>query len=107
MDMVETAALLHHFYPEVKCCWLVSTGMMRELRVSPLVFWSNIKRELRPILTADPDTLRALGLPVQGQLQTVYDVAQALVDVLAPEVEDSNRDIAEAMIKVLIGDDHE
>lgn len=36
---------------------------MRERKLSPKVFWSRMKRAIRPLLEADAETLRALGVP--------------------------------------------
>lgn len=36
---------------------------MGERKLSPLVFWSRMKRAIRPLLEADAETLRALGVP--------------------------------------------
>lgn len=41
---------------------LICRAWLRDEKVSPVVFWSQIKRELAPLLAADLDTLESLGL---------------------------------------------
>ena len=36
---------------------------MKERKLSPRVFWSRMKRTIRPLIEADASTLRALGVP--------------------------------------------
>lgn len=38
--------------------------LMKQRRLSPKVFWSRMKRTIGPLLEADAETLRALGVPV-------------------------------------------
>ena len=76
--------------------------MMRELRLSPLVFWAQIKRVIRPLLSAGGDTLRALDVPVTGEPGTVHELAVALVSVIAPDVGSDGREIAEQIKEVLL-----
>lgn len=40
----------------------VASALMGERKLSPLVFWSRIKRHCRPLYEADKETLCALGL---------------------------------------------
>lgn len=37
--------------------------LMQQRKLSPLVFWSRMKRAIRPLIEADATTLRALGVP--------------------------------------------
>lgn len=94
-DLVEMGALIEHF--EAGSLSGLERGFMRELKLSPLVYWSQVKRVLRPLLAAGGDALRAMGIPVQGEPRTAQDVLIALVDVLADEVGEENIDIADAI----------
>ena len=55
---------------------LVKT-LLRQKRISPLVFWSRMKRDLMPILSADDETLDALGIPLPKS-RTCYDLIKAV-----------------------------
>lgn len=94
-DLVEMGALIEHF--QAGTLTSLERGWMREMKLSPLVYWSQIKRVLRPLLAAGGDTLRALGVPVLGEPRTAQDVLAALVDVLADEVKEEDIDIADAI----------
>ena len=37
--------------------------LMQQRGLSPMVFWSRMKRAIRPLIEADASTLRALGVP--------------------------------------------
>lgn len=37
--------------------------LMQQRRLSPLVFWSRMKRAIRPLICAEQSTLTALGVP--------------------------------------------
>lgn len=37
--------------------------LMHQRRLSPLVFWSRMKRAIRPLISAEQSTLTALGVP--------------------------------------------
>ena len=75
--------------------------MMRELHLSPLVFWSNIKRAVRPLLDAGPATLQALGLPVGSGLMTGHDLALSIATVLAGELGEEDADLGRQFEEVL------
>lgn len=75
--------------------------MMRELHVSPLVFWSNIKRAVRPLLDAGPATLQALGVPVLRDLVTGHDLALALAQVLAADLDECDAEVGRQLEEVL------
>lgn len=53
-------------------------ALRRQQQLSPAVFWSTVRRGIGPMLEADPDTLRALGLPVGDDLSS-----RALADAAA------------------------
>jgi len=36
---------------------------MQERKMSPMVFWSRMKRAIKPLVEAEAETLRALGVP--------------------------------------------
>ena len=40
---------------------------MRTRKLSPKVFWSRMKRTLRPLIEAEAETLKALGIPAPGE----------------------------------------
>lgn len=82
-DLVEFAALLLWIKSPYKLGDL-ERAYMKELHLSPLVYWSQQKRALRPLLAAGGDVLRALGVPVEGEPSTVHELAQA---VAAAQVE--------------------
>lgn len=102
VDLVETAALLRHFYGK-DYLGPLERQTMRELRLSPLVFWSNLKRAVRPMLSAGSETLRALGVPVVGEPVTAGALIGALAYVLALQVKDTDEDIALQLRELLEG----
>ena len=61
-------------------------GYMKELGISPLIYWAQQKRAVRPLLAAGGETLRALGVPVEGEPSTVHDLARAVASVLAEDM---------------------
>ena len=71
VDLCELGALLR-WSGSVHRLSDLERGLMKEYRVSPLIFWSNQKRAVRPLLAAGGDTLRALGalgkLPESNQI---------------------------------------
>ena len=75
-QMVSEAALLLA-HPELKCgTWAVAQGFLRRRHWSPMLFWSQQKRLLRPFFDADFDTLRGIGLDIPEKL-TAYAIAHA------------------------------
>lgn len=100
-DFIAMAELLSLMllYPEfeVNGHLLVRTYMSQK-RLSPLVFWSRMKRDVMPILSADDDTLEALGIPLPKS-RTCYDlikaVAAALADCSFEQGREKYRDTAE------------
>lgn len=93
VDLVEVGALLLHF--ERGTVSALERGYMKELHLSPLVYWSQMKRAIRPLLAAGGDTLRALGVPVRGDPMTAHELAAALAFVLKEEVDGANAGLAE------------
>lgn len=61
-------------------------GYMKEYGYSPLVYWSQQKQAVRPLLLAGGDTLRALGVPVEGDPTTVHALADAVAEALAEDL---------------------
>jgi len=54
--------------------------------MSPLVYWSRMKRALRPILQSGPDALRALGVPITpGAAITCPYLAGCLAEAIGAE----------------------
>lgn len=53
--------------------------LMQQRRLSPLVFWSRMKRAIRPLICAEQSTLTALGVPggmtQQGHEPTCAELA--------------------------------
>lgn len=65
--------------------------MLKKQKISPLVFWSRMKRALLPILSADCETLRALGCPLPDS-RTCPDLVDSLAHALAGHVEEQHRE---------------
>ena len=77
-----TAAILN--YPQYKVGpHDVARAMMRESGLSPLVFWSRIKRACKPLFDADVSTLRALGLVIPDGEITGYVLALSVAVAVA------------------------
>ena len=87
-DLVSLSAEVLRF-PELGCgTWAVAKQFIRERRWSPLVYWSRIKKAVRPLLEAAPDTLAALGLTIDGDKQmTAYALAHAVAVSIAQRYE--------------------
>lgn len=60
---------------------------LRRLRVSPMIYWANMRRALRPLMDADPNTLRALGLvlPDDFNCSQLADAVAAVLAANAPQ----------------------
>lgn len=84
--IVSTAAALRFYYLPGGVVDAV-TEIMRERRISPRLFFSNVRRAMAPALGAGRDTLAALGVIVRGEGDhiTVYELAGALAGALARE----------------------
>lgn len=100
IDLVELGALLIRFKLPYRMANL-ERQMMRELSVSPLLYWSAMKRSVRPLLAAGGDTLRALGVPVEGEPATCHDLAAAVAAAVAEDLGEENRDLAYQIAEVL------
>lgn len=79
---------------------------MKEYHMSPLLYWAGMKKVLRPLFAAGGDTLRALGLPVEGDPLTCHDLAVAVVNATAEGISDRDRELAQqiaAHLREVIG----
>lgn len=88
-DLVNLGACLKHWYPYKKL-GVLARGFMRDLKVSPLIYWSTMRRAVRPLIEAETRTLEALGLQLRGPDQdqrptSCHELAEMVVDVLAAE----------------------
>ena len=81
-DLCEMGALLKWSGSPYRLADL-ERAFMKELAISPLLYWSLQKRVVRPLLDAGGDTLRALGVPVTGEPATVHELAEAVAEALA------------------------
>lgn len=84
--LCELGAVMVHF-PQygVTIADLARVGMQQR-GLSPLVYWSRMKRAIRPALESGPDALRALGVPVaSGSSLTCPYLAGCLAEVIAKE----------------------
>ena len=87
VTLVTVSALMANFPEYGLTVGDVARYLMRQRKVSSLVFWSNIKAALRPIFEADNDTLRALGLDLgDGEKLTGSLLAALAAAKLAPMV---------------------
>lgn len=57
--------------------YAVAGELMRAAAISPLVFWTRVKRQCAPLMEAQGDTLEALGLHLPEGKRTAYAVADA------------------------------
>ncbi len=78
---------------------------LRRLRCSPLLYWGQQRRALRPLLEADALTLRALGLDVPDDFNCA-DIARAVSAVLAVTGK-YNRSYAVELAPVFLRGKHE
>ena len=71
-------------FPEYGCSFYdVAVALMRQHKLSPLVFWSRIKRHCAALMNADKSTLEALGLKLKGDKPTAYEVTAAVAAAIA------------------------
>ena len=96
-DLCDMGALLQRFGAPYRLGDL-ERAYMKEYHYSPLTYWAGMKKALRPLFAAGGDTLRALGLPLEGEPQTCHDLACAVVDATAGEVGEDNRDLARQLV---------
>lgn len=107
VTLVTISALMANFPEYGLTVGDVARHIMRERKISALVFWSNIKQALRPIFEADPDTLRALGLDLgDGEKLTGPMLALLAAERLAPLVsaDDFDRETAKLIARGFTGD---
>ena len=76
-------------------------AMLRELRLSPLLYWSCIKQAVRPLLSAGGDTLRALGVPVEGDPSTAHHLAVAVATALAEDLRPEDKQLANDVARAI------
>lgn len=67
---------------------------LRRLRCSPMLYWGQQRRALRPLLEADALTLRALGLDVPEDFNAA-DIVRSVSAVLAVKGKHSRETAAE------------
>lgn len=91
IDLAELLSCTIKYHP-VRFRDLVSV-QLRELRISPLVFWSLQRRALRPLLEADISTLRALGVDLVEPPQTVGALLQGVAASMAAYYADDDTDL--------------
>lgn len=91
IDLTELYSCCLKFH-EVRFRDLVGVHL-RDLRISPLIFWSQQRRALRPLMEADGDTLRALGLALRDRPQTIAELVQAVAATLAGTYADDDIDL--------------
>lgn len=100
-DLIEFDAILLHF-TGLECLSALERRMMKELHVSPLIFWAQLKRALRPLVDAGGDTLRALGLPIVGDVYTVHVLMAAIAKATQDgPFDDKDMELAQQLGEVL------
>ena len=57
--------------------------MLRNQKLSPMVFWARMKKQCAPLLHIDLDTWAALGVPFAARPANMSDVAQGVAAALA------------------------
>lgn len=93
--LADLLAVMKHFPQYGVTVSRLATTRMRQLKWSPRVYWSQMRRALRPILEAEPSTLRALGLPlIEGAALTCPYLAECLAQVVTPEASPLDADTA-------------
>ena len=104
--LVGRLVLLRSF-PPVKCSGYSAAVFEMSVRhVSPLVYWSNMRRALAPVFDSGREALGALlGVPVRGEGDmTVYDIADALSRALLPSAPrgEAQRKAAELLTAAIV-----
>ena len=85
-----TATALFYRFPELGCGYYdACKRRLRELRWSPLAFYTRIKRALAPVFAADRQTLEALGLQIEAEVLTVPVLVKAVAARMAESIPDS------------------
>ena len=106
-DLVNLGACLKHWYPFNNLGDL-ARGFMRDLKVSPLIYWATMRRAVRPLIEAEAQTLEALGLQLRGpdhdqRPTTCLELAEMVVDVLATE-DNSPMELAVQILRSINGE---
>lgn len=101
-------ACLKHWYPWNKLGDL-ARGFMRDNKVSPLIYWSTMRRAVRPLIEAEARTMKALGLQLRGpdrdqRPTTCLELAEMVVDVLAAE-DNSPMELAVQILRSINGEE--
>lgn len=101
-DLVEFDALLLHF-TGLECMGDLERRYMHELHLSPLVFWSQLKRSLRPLHDAGGDTMRALGVDIEGDSYTTHSLLTAIAWAVRDDTgeDDEDAELARQLKEVL------
>lgn len=101
-DLCDLGAVLLRF-GQVWTLGDLERAMMKELRLSPLVYWSCQKRAVAPLLAAGGDTLRALGVPVEGEPGTVHALALAVATAQIETITAEDRDVYGQLVERIGG----
>ena len=70
---------------------LIVKMLLSKKGISPLIFWSRMKRYLLPILSADSETLAARGCPLAA-VRTCPDLVEVLAVATAGHIESEHRE---------------
>ena len=91
IDLTELLGLMYAF-PEyqVNDHLLVQT-YLKQKKLSPMVFWGRIKRDILPILSADDETLNALGCPLP-ETRNSAELMRCLARALADNINEQGRE---------------
>lgn len=81
--LVELTALFEVFPQYHISFHHVLRAMLRQQRISPLVFWARMKRQCGPLLSVDLDTWAGLGVPFGARPANMSDIAQGVAAALA------------------------
>ncbi len=91
IDITELMGLMYAFPEYGVNDHLLCRSYLRQLKLSPLVFWGRIKRDIVSILSADSDVLEALGCPLP-ETRTSADLMRVLARALADDIEEQGRE---------------
>ena len=77
---------------------------MQERKLSPLVFWSRMKRAIKPLVEAEAETLRALGVPCgwdsMSHKQTCPELIGSIGAYSSTMIDERNEDNAAAAAQI-------